>query len=292
MSVITRFAPSPTGDLHLGHILAAKVARDLTKASPGGLFLLRHEDIDGGRVKEECYESIEDDLRWLGLDWDGAALRQSSRTDAYASALKSIRDLGLAYPCFCTRKDIQAETASMLAAPHGNKAILYPGVCRNLDPKITEQRIASCEPHSWRLDSAKAAQIHRSLTFFDLRFGSTEVDVMMNGDVVLARKDIGISYHLAVVVDDEFQCITHVTRGEDLLGATHVQRQLQAILGFHEPLYLHHSLVRDDKGIRLAKRDAARSIRQLRENGFSAADILELAEAALNASHPGVPPTS
>jgi glutamyl-Q tRNA(Asp) synthetase len=286
MSVITRFAPSPTGDLHLGHILAAKVARDLAKASRGGIFLLRHEDIDGGRVKEECYERIEADLLWLGLDWDGNALRQSSRTDAYASALRQIRDLGLAYPCFCTRKDIQAETTRILAAPHGNEAMVYPGICRNLDPKTAEQRIASGEPHSWRLDSAKAAQIHGSLTFHDLRFGTTTVNAMVNGDVVLARKDIGTSYHLAVVVDDAFQGITHVTRGEDLLGATHVQRQLQAILGYPEPLYLHHALVRDENGIRLAKRDAARSIRQLREDGFSAPEILKMAEAAINASHP------
>lgn len=279
MSVITRFAPSPTGDLHLGHILAAKVARDLAKASPGGNFLLRHEDIDGGRVKEECYERIEEDLLWLGLSWDGNALRQSSRTDAYAAALRQIRDLGLAYPCFCTRKDIQAETARMLAAPHGNETIIYPGICRNLDPKTREQRIASGEPHSWRFDSAKAAQIHGSLTFHDLRYGTTTVDAMINGDVVLARKDIGTSYHLAVVVDDAFQGITHVTRGEDLLGASHVQRQLQAILGFREPLYLHHALVRDESGIRLAKRDDARSIRSLREQGFTPEAVLDMAIA-------------
>ena len=286
MSVVTRFAPSPTGDLHLGHILAAKVARDLAKQSPGGTFLLRHEDIDGGRVKEEAYTCIEEDLQWLGLTWDGNPLRQSSRLDAYAAALSRIRNLGLAYPCFCTRRDIQAEIERMLAAPHGNEALLYPGICRALATPEAEQRIAAGEPHSWRLNSAKAAAMHGPLTFHDLIHGTSPVDVMVNGDVVLARKDIGTSYHLAVVVDDAFQNITHVSRGEDLLGATHVQRQLQAILGYPEPLYLHHALVRDENGIRLAKRDAARSIRQLRENGISATEILTMAETALTGERP------
>ena len=182
-------------------------------------------------MKEECYHRIEEDLVWLGLGWDGNPLRQSSRLDAYGEALQSIRDLELAYPCFCTRKEIQAETERILGAPHGDAAPLYPGTCRNLDMLETAARIATGEPHSWRLDSAKAADFHGELTFSDTRFGTSRVDVMANGDVVLARKDIGTSYHLAVVVDDEFQQVTHVTRGEDLLGATHVQRQLQAILG-------------------------------------------------------------
>ncbi len=282
MNIITRFAPSPTGDLHLGHILAAKVARDLARSSPDGIFLLRHEDIDGGRVKEECYHRIEKDLVWLGLGWDGNALRQSSRLDAYGEALQQIRDLELAYPCFCTRKEIQTETERILGAPHGDAAPLYPGTCRNLDKLETAARIAAGEPHSWRFDSAKAANFHGELTFSDLSFGTSRVDILANGDVVLARKDIGTSYHLAVVVDDDFQQVTHVTRGEDLLGATHVQRQLQAILGYREPTYLHHGLVRDEKGIRLAKRDAARSIESLRESGHSAAEILEMAEESVS----------
>jgi len=282
MNFVTRFAPSPTGDLHLGHVLAAKVARDLAKESPGGIFLLRHEDIDGGRVKEECYQHIEKDLEWLGLAWDGHPLRQSSRLDAYCEALQRIRNLGLAYPCFCTRKDIQVEVEKMLSAPHGNEALLYPGICRDLDTREAETRLADGEPHTWRLNSAKALDSHGELTFHDLSHGTSRVDVMVNGDVVIARKDIGTSYHLAVVVDDAFQKVTHVTRGEDLLGATHVQRQLQAILGYREPIYLHHGLVRDENGIRLAKRDAARSIRQLRDKGMTAADILAMAEAALS----------
>lgn len=274
MSVVTRFAPSPTGDLHLGHILAAKVARDLARESPGGIFLLRHEDIDGGRVKEEYYERIEEDLGWLGLGWDGDPVRQSSRRGAYAKALDKIRDLGLAYPCFCTRKDILAEIGNIFSAPHGNEGIIYPGICRNLDPQEGQERIAKGEPHTWRLDSVKALGYHGEITFHDLAHGSSPVDVMVNGDVVLARKDIGTSYHLAVVVDDAFQCVTHVTRGDDLFGATHVQRQIQAILSYQEPLYLHHALVRDEKGFRLAKRNAAMSIRTLRQSGLSPAEIL------------------
>lgn len=272
----TRFAPSPTGPLHLGHAYAAKVAHDLAREN-GGRFLLRQEDIDSSRVREEFYGMIEEDLKWLGLDWDGEILRQISRQSAYEEALESLKQLGLVYPCFCTRKDIQAKVELMLAAPHGNEAMLYPGICRALSADEAEQKIANGEAHSWRLDAAKAFKTHGEIQFTDLSRGETNVDVMINGDAVLARKDIGIAYHLAVVVDDEFQEITHVTRGEDLFGATHVQRQLQAILGYREPLYLHHGLVRDDKGIRLAKRNDALSIRTLREQGRSAAEVLESA---------------
>jgi glutamyl-Q tRNA(Asp) synthetase len=275
MSIVTRFAPSPTGDLHLGHILAAKVARDLAESVPGGRFLLRHEDIDTPRVKPESYLRIEEDLEWLGLTWGGDPLRQSDRREAYDEALGKLRELGLAYPCFCTRKDIHAA----LSAPHGPGEMIYPGTCRSLDPTEAVQRIADGVAHSWRLDSAKAAALHGAIYFTDLRCGTTQVDPAMNGDVVLARKDIGTAYHLAVVVDDAFQEITHVTRGEDLLGATHVQRQLQSILGFHEPVYLHHALVRDEHGRRLAKRDAARSIRILREQGCSPEEVTTKASA-------------
>lgn len=272
----TRFAPSPTGDLHLGHILAAKVARDLAKSVRGGRFLLRHEDIDTPRVKPEYYRHIEEDLEGLGLTWDDKPLRQSNRRKAYDQALGKLRELGLAYPCFCTRKDIQAA----LSAPHGPGEILYPGTCRSLDPTETMRRISDGETHSWRLNSTKSAALHGAIYLTDLRFGTTQVDPTVNGDVVLARKDIGTAYHLAVVVDDEFQEITHVTRGEDLLGATHVQRQLQSILGYREPVYLHHALVRDENGTRLAKRDAARSVRTLREQGLTSDEILAMTQVS------------
>lgn len=274
--IVTRFAPSPTGDLHLGHILAAKVARDLAKSGPEGRFLLRHEDIDTPRVKPEYYRHIEEDLEWLGITWDGQPLRQSSRRVAYDEALKKLRELGLAYPCFCTRKDIQAA----LSAPHGNGEIIYPGTCRQLDPLDTMRRIANGEVHSWRLNSEKAATLHGAIYFTDLRFGTTHVEPTANGDVVLARKDIGTAYHLAVVVDDEFQNISHVTRGEDLLEATHVQRQLQAILGFREPLYMHHALVLDEDGKRLAKRDAARAIRTLRTEGLTPEEVMTMLQVS------------
>jgi glutamyl-Q tRNA(Asp) synthetase len=275
MSVVTRFAPSPTGDLHLGHVYAAKVAHDLAREA-GGRFLLRHEDIDSGRVKPEFYRRIEEDLEWLGLRWDGKILLQSERREAYEDALETLKNMGLAYPCFCTRKDIQAA----LSAPHGSDAAIYPGTCRSLSIEETHDRIAAGEAHAWRFHAEKAAQIHGDLSLRDLRFGEILVDTSVNGDAVLSRKDIGVAYHLAVVVDDPFQEITHVTRGEDLLGATHIHRQLQAVLGLREPLYLHHALVRDETGKRLAKRDAARSIRTLREQGRSPHEVLAMAHAS------------
>jgi len=265
---VTRFAPSPTGDLHLGHVYAAKVAHDFARES-GGRFLLRQEDIDAGRVKPEFYRHIEEDLEWLGLRWDGEILLQSGRREAYEDALETLKTMGLAYPCFCTRKDIQAA----LSAPHGSDAAIYPGTCRALSKQEAHDRIAAGEAHAWRFDAGKAAEIHGELSFHDLRFGKIRVDTSVNGDAVLARKDIGVAYHLAVVVDDEFQEITHVTRGEDLLEATHIQRQLQSILGYREPFYLHHALIRDEHGRRLAKRDAARSIRSLREQGCSPQEV-------------------
>jgi len=271
--MITRFAPSPTGELHLGHVYAAKVARDLARKE-GGLFLLRQEDIDSSRVREEYLGKIEEDLKWLGLDWDGDVLRQSDRQKAHVEALEKLKQMGLAYPCFCTRKDIQAA----LSAPHGNDGGIYPGNCRGISSDEAARRIASGKAHSWRLDAGKAAETHGERFFIDLRFGKTQVDVSVNGDAVLARKDIGIAYHLAVVVDDEFQGITHVTRGDDLLGATHIHRQLQAVLGYPEPVYLHHALVCDENGKRLAKRDDARSIRHLRESGYPPDEVLAMAQ--------------
>lgn len=274
--IVSRFAPSPTGEIHLGHAYAALVARDLAHEKQDGRFLLRHEDIDSSRVREKYYGMIETDLKWLGLDWDGEPLRQTNRFDAYAEALEKLKTLGLAYPCFCTRKDIQQELERMHAAPHSHESQLYPGICRTLDPGETTQRILAGEAHSWRLDTAKAAQFHGALHFMDLEHGVTEVDHNENGDIVLARKDIGIAYHLAVVVDDEFQQVTHVTRGEDLFSSTHVHRQLQALLGYREPVYLHHTLVTDEHGKRLAKRNHSKAIRLLREQGHSPEKVIEM----------------
>ena len=274
MSIRTRFAPSPTGRLHLGHALAAKIARDLARQEPGGSFLLRFEDIDGPRVREEYYQGIEEDLKWLGLDWDEEPLRQTTRTAAYDAALAKLRENGLVYPCFCTRREIQTELANMAAAPQGPEGPVYPGTCRKLTPGEQQEKLDAGTPHAWRLDSGKAAALTGPLTFHDLRFGTIAVNPDLLGDVVLARKDIGTAYHLAVVVDDAFQQITHVTRGEDLLASTHVHRLLQVLLGLPQPIYLHHELVLDENGKRLAKRCDSLSITAMRETGLSKEEVI------------------
>ena len=263
---ITRFAPSPTGYLHLGHVHAAKVAHDLAREYQGR-FLLRFEDIDHTRTRPEYYSAMEEDLRWLGLGWDGPALRQSTRTAAYDAALDRLKEQGAVYPCFCTRREIEEEVARITNAPHGPEGALYPGTCRRLSAAEREAKLASGIQPAWRLDAPFAADLAGPLFFHDLRHGRVPVDSGLLGDVVLARKDIGTSYHLAVVTDDAFQQVTHVTRGEDLLPSTHVHRLLQTLLGFPEPAYLHHSLVLDENGVRLAKRHGALSIRHLREEG-------------------------
>lgn len=271
---VTRFAPSPTGLLHLGHAYAAKVAHDLAKAE-GGRFLLRFEDIDHTRVRTDYYGQIEEDLRWLGLAWDGPALRQSDRAPAYAAALTRLQEMGAVYPCFCTRREIEEEIARMVSAPHGPEGALYPGLCRGIPAGESAARLAAGDQPAWRLDASRAVEMAGELSFTDLRHGRIRVDPGLLGDVVLARKDIGTSYHLAVVVDDAFQAVTHVTRGEDLLPSTHVHRLLQTLLGLPEPLYLHHHLVTDDQGVRLAKRADALSVRRLRESGREAGTLLE-----------------
>jgi glutamyl-Q tRNA(Asp) synthetase len=268
----TRFAPSPTGRLHLGHALAAKVAWDL--AGGEGEFLLRHEDIDGPRVREEFYQGIERDLEWLGFHWVGEPLRQISRGMFYNEALENLKSRHLIYPCFCTRREIQEEWARMGAAPQGDGGPIYPGTCRDLTSSQLTARLAAGDPHAWRLDSARAAALTGPLTFTDLRHGEVEVNPELLGDVVLARKDIGSAYHLAVVVDDAFQQISHITRGEDLLESTHVHRLLQELLGLPEPIYLHHRLMADDAGKRLAKRDDALAIAALRASGMSREEVL------------------
>ena len=277
---VTRFAPSPTGLLHLGQVYAAKVARDLARREDG-TFLLRFEDIDHTRTRPEYYGAMEDDLRWLGLDWDGEALRQSSRVPAYDAALERLKSRGAVYPCFCTRREIEDEVARITNAPHGPEGALYPGICRRLPKDERDARLASGAQPAWRLDAALAAEIAGPLQFRDLKHGVHSVDAGLLGDVVLARKDIGTSYHLAVVVDDAFQQVTHVTRGEDLLPSTNVHRLLQTLLALPEPLYLHHALVTDEKGVRLAKRHDSLSIRHLRERGESAETILGMLPLSL-----------
>jgi glutamyl-Q tRNA(Asp) synthetase len=268
MSVVTRFAPSPTGKLHLGHAMAAWVGHEFARRHRGK-FLLRHEDIDATRVRKEFYAGIETDLHWLGLQWDEPPLRQTQRISAYTAALENLNSLGVIYPCFCTRREINE-----IAAPQGPEGPLYPGTCRQLSANERQEKLANGISHSWRLDAEKAAQLTGPLTFTDLLHDTIAVDPHLLGDVVLARKDIGTAYHLAVVVDDAFQEISHVTRGADLLSSTHVHRLLQALLELPEPAYLHHPLVLDDAGKRLAKRHDSLSLVAMREAGKTPAEIL------------------
>lgn len=277
---VTRFAPSPTGCLHLGHALAAITAHDLARAS-GGRFLLRFEDIDAARCRPQFESGILDDLAALGLAWDGPVLRQSARLGLYRSRLAALTEQGLTYPCFCTRGDIAAEIARMASAPHGPDGPLYPGTCRNLAPAERAARLASGAAHALRLDVAAcmAALNARPLGFEETgrgpggECGRIEVEPAIAGDIVLARKDVGVSYHLAVVIDDHEQGVTLVTRGEDLFAATHVQRLLQAVLGLAVPRYHHHRLVRDATGRRLAKRDESLTLSALRASGVTPAGI-------------------
>ncbi len=270
--MVTRFAPSPTGPLHLGHAYAAWVAAELA-ARHGGTYLLRFEDIDHTRVRPEYYEAAINDLAWLDIRHTAPPWRQLDRRPVYDSTLEALKALGVLYPCFCTRREIEAELAAMASAPQGPEGPLYPGTCRHLSPREIQNRFAEKREPAWRLDATAAAARCGKLTFDDLRFGTIEVDPLLLGDAVLARRDIGTSYHLAVVTDDAAQRVTHVTRGEDLLGSTHLHRLLQKLLGFPEPTYLHHPLVTDDSGRRLAKRDNARSIRAYRESGLSPGEI-------------------
>ena len=276
MRLVTRFAPSPTGKLHLGHAFSALLAYDLARRSEGS-FLLRIEDIDPGRSRAEHVDAIIEDLAWLGLDWDGEIVFQSERLPLYAEALARLRAAGLVYPCFCTRSAIAAEIAASAAAPHGPDGPLYPGTCRALAPEERERRMA-IEPHAWRLDVAGASARAGPLYWRD---GDTEVPAEPEafGDVVLARKDAPVSYHLAVTVDDAAQGVTDVVRGRDLYAATDVHRLLQALLGLPTPLYRHHPLLLDAQGRRLAKRHGAPTLSDLREAGVDpaalAADLLE-----------------
>ncbi len=267
--VITRFAPSPTGWLHLGHAYAALFAAD--EASRGeGRYLLRLEDIDSTRSRPEYEAAIYEDLRWLGMNWEEPVRKQSEHFAEYRAALDDLKSLGVLYPCFCTRREIQEEIARAGQAPHGPDGPLYPGTCRKLTRADAGERIAAGRDYALRLDVEKALALStRDLVWEDYAHGTFIADPSPLGDVVLARKDTPTSYHLAVVVDDAAQGITLVTRGEDLLPATHLHRVLQQLLGLPVPIWKHHRLITDETGKRLAKRDDARSLRALRECGWT-----------------------
>ncbi|MCC2978437.1 tRNA glutamyl-Q(34) synthetase GluQRS [Sphingomonas sp. PL-96] len=266
MSHVSRFAPSPTGRLHLGHGWSAVAAHALARATPGGRFLLRIEDIDQGRSRAEHVEAILADLAWLGLDHDGPVVFQSARMALYAEALERLKREGLVYPCFCTRADIAREVAASASAPHGSDGPVYPGTCRALPPEVRADRLAR-EPHAWRIDMARAVAVAGPLEWHDVFAGTIAADPGSQGDVVLARKDAGVSYHLAVTVDDAAQGVTDVVRGQDLFVATHVHRLLQALLGLPTPEYHHHPLLVGSDGARLAKRHGAPTLESMRAAG-------------------------
>jgi len=265
--VVSRFAPSPTGRLHLGHAFSAIRAHDFARTR-GGRFLLRIEDIDGTRSRPEHVAAITADLAWLGVSWDGPVVFQSERLALYAEALERLKAQGLVYRCFCTRAEI---AAASLSAPHGPEAV-YPGTCRVLP---SHERAG--EAHCWRLDMAKAVAAAGSLAWKDELAGTVVADPAPQGDVIVARKDAPASYHLAVTVDDAAQGVTDVVRGVDLFAATHVHRLLQALLGLPTPAYHHHPLLTDAAGNRLAKRHGAPTLEALRlagEDGRALAEAL------------------
>ena len=264
--MVTRFAPSPTGRLHVGHGWSALMAMDLARGA-GGTMRLRIEDIDGTRSRPEHVAGIIEDLRWLGVEWDGDILFQSQRIRLYMAALDRLRDMGLLYPCFCTRADIQAS----LTAPHGPEGPVYPGTCRALGAEEQTHRIAAGKAHAWRIDMAQATARAGPLCWHAFGAEGSEViaaNPAVHGDVVLARKDAPASYHLSCTLDDAAMGVTHVLRGADLRHATDIHRLLQAVLDLPSPAYRHHPLLVDAQGRRLAKRSGSLSLAQLRTQGI------------------------
>ncbi len=278
--VVTRFAPSPSGAMHVGHLLAALQARRLADAH-GGRCLLRIEDIDPRCLDPRWTALLHEDLAWLGLAFDGEVLVQSRRFGVYAEVLERLRRMGLLYPCFCTRTEIRAQVAELGRAPHATLGYLYPGTCRRLPAEVVEERLARGDSHAWRLDMQRVEDLLGCPLWHDLRRGTQRCVPTRYGDVVLARKELPSSYHLAVVVDDAAQGVTHVTRGEALCESTHIPRALQGVLGLPVPLYCHHGLLRDNNGKRLAKRDGARSLASLRAEGYTPERLLESLRQAL-----------
>ncbi|MEP2989898.1 MAG: tRNA glutamyl-Q(34) synthetase GluQRS [Parasphingorhabdus sp.] len=270
--VVVRFAPSPNGLLHLGHAYAAMVVHDYARAR-GGKFLLRIEDIDLGRSKPEFVDAILADLQWLGLDWDSEPIFQSQRLDSYADATTRLKDMGLFYPCFCTRSKMRAlqEENPQIEGPDGP---IYAGTCRHLSLQEAELRMES-EPHSWRIDVTKAANLAGSLSWIDEKSGEQIASPEQLGDVVLIPKETPVSYHLAVTLDDARDGITHVVRGHDLFASTHVHRLLQALLELPTPIYAHHPLLFDESGSKLAKSRDSASLSVLRKQGEDGHKVLQ-----------------
>ncbi|HCI08569.1 tRNA glutamyl-Q(34) synthetase GluQRS [Ascidiaceihabitans sp.] len=278
----TRFAPSPTGPLHLGHAYSAMLAYDMAKRL-GGEFLLRIEDIDQSRARASWTQMIYDDLEWLGLEWSEPVIVQSTRHSVYQKALGALWKQGFLYVCHCNRKDILAaasapQEGSPMIGPDG---VIYQGTCRGLVNDIANPR-----PQDAALRLKLCGERNQNYTFNEVGIGpdgetgiitSTHAQMITEvGDIVLSRKDMGTSYHLSVVLDDAAQGITHVVRGQDLFEATKIHVLLQSLLDLPTPIYHHHDLIRDDQGKRLAKRDDARAIAKFRDEGYMADDIRKL----------------
>lgn len=279
----TRFAPSPTGPLHLGHAYSAILAYDMATAA-AGQFLLRIEDIDTSRAREHWETQIYDDLSWLGLQWPLPIMRQSERTSVYSEALSRLWDMGALYPCTCSRRDIfEAASAPQEGVPvHGPDGLIYPGTCRPIAPATEGPRPIVA---TLRLNVQTLLVPDEQFSFKEtgsgpegqtgiIRFSGRQVMAEI-GDVVLARQSMAAAYHLAVVLDDAAQGVSHVVRGQDLFEATKIHVVLQRLLGLPTPIYHHHRLIRDESGKRLAKRDDARAISAFRLEGLTATELLE-----------------
>ena len=267
----TRFAPSPTGYLHLGHVASACHARDC--AGQKGAFLIRIEDIDPQRCLPVYEQALRDDLHWLGFASAAPVLRQSDHLSFYRAERERLHAMGLLYRCTCSRAQVQANALGR--APDGS--VIYGGACR-------ERQVDGASPHVWRLDMRKALdRLGGAPAWTELDGRIVEGDAAAFGDVVIGRRDNGVSYHLCVTCDDARQGVTLITRGQDLFEATAVHRVLQALLGYPEPLYAHHGLICDETGRKLSKRDGAESLRALREKGMSPREIIALARASIGA---------
>ena len=271
----TRFAPSPTGHMHLGHAFSAIFSYELAKKL-GGKFILRIEDIDQQRSNQLFEESIYEDLDWLHIKYDRKVRRQSQHMGDYRAAVGELKTLGFIYPCFCSRSDIKAEIMRAGNAPHAGENIFYPGTCRRLSMEERNKKLENEKNYAWRLNVRAAAKKLGNLLWKDLRLGNQNVPVGTIGDVILARKDIPTSYHLSVTLDDHLQRIGIVSRGEDLVESTHIHKIIQLLLGLNSPLYLHHPLIMDSNGKRLSKRNRAQTVKSLKSKGYKREDVIDL----------------
>jgi glutamyl-Q tRNA(Asp) synthetase len=271
----TRFAPSPTGHMHLGHVFSALFAYEAAKKL-GGKFILRIEDIDSQRSSKLFEESIYEDLDWLEIKYDKDIRHQSNHMDDYKAAINELIELDMVYPCFCSRSAIKAEIMRAGNAPHEEDYSIYPGTCRRLTKKERNEKIDQNLSYAWRLNIRSASKKFGNLVWNDIRLGPYTVPVGIIGDVVIARKDTPTSYHLSATLDDHIQRIGLITRGEDLVSATHIHKILQVLLGLKSPQYFHHPLILDSKGVRLSKRTRAQTVKSLKTSGLKKEDVIDL----------------